>query len=142
MSQKVCKTDDDSTSSPHQCINHLVGRNRLTFLMCRGRAVKDGRRLAAFLGFRGLSGSSMWSSNSSGRCSRLILNAISFTLRRTAPRTSLEPGRASNAGRDKQFLLDAGPELKVAKPTPRMPILPLRPAGKLATSVQSRSDSS
>lgn len=118
------KRDDDSKSSAPQCIHHLAGRPRLTFLRCRGRAVKDGRRLAAFLGFRGLSGRSMWSSNSSGRSSRLILNAISFTLRRAAPRTSLEPGRTSSAGRDKQFLWDGGPELEVAKPTTRVRTLP------------------
>lgn len=73
--------------------NRLGKRTRLTSLSSRGRAAEDRRSLAAFRDFRDLSGSSMWSSNSSGRFSGLILNAISFTLRRATPRTLLEPGR-------------------------------------------------
>lgn len=117
--------DHNPRSCTHQCMKQLVGRTRLTFLKCRGRVVKDGRRLAAFLGFPDLSGSSMWSSTSSGRSSKLILNAISFTLNRAAPRTSLEPGRVSSAGRDKQFLWDGGPELGVARAATQTRTLPL-----------------
>lgn len=78
------------------CNNCLEGRTRLTSERSRGRdrAPPEGRRaLAAFRPFRDLSGSSMWSTNSSGRLSGLILNAISFTLRCATPRTLLEPGR-------------------------------------------------